>query len=563
MPSARRPLARALLAVAACAALAAGLAAAPASAGTGTQDTTDTAGTAVQATRSTPATVTGQALPTWQIDGVVWDTVTVGDIVYAVGDFDYARPPGTPTTSDQRVARHNILAFDITTGVITEFDHSLNGPGYRIAASPDGTTVYVGGRFTKVDGKKHNHLAAFDVATGELVNGFKAGAGSAVRAIAVSGSTVYVGGQFDSAGGPNGWKSRRGLAAFSRGSGNLTRWRPTMAEGFVKALAVLPGGHRIAVGGSFQRLNGKKKVGIGAVSATTGATRVWKSRPIPARIGERQSYVSDLIVSGAYVYATAVGDGGHWYDGRFAARASDGKLVWLDNCYGASLSGYVTGNVFYSVSHAHDCSSLGAFRETKPKTHYFALAETTYATGTDRSAPSKNSNYKHQPVPSLLHWFPTLNSGTFTGQHQAAWAITGNGRYVALAGEFTKVNFHKQQGLTRFAITSIDSGATPKWSKYTVPTPKVSTGKITVSWRRTWDADSPTLTYQLLRQEVGTDAWVPVKTLKASTKPWKLGTATVSDKGVTPGCSYTYRLLISDPEGHSYHRTTTQAVTAR
>src|SRR5215471_19226901 len=39
--------------------------------------------------------VTSDALPTVQIDGVVWDQEIIGNTVYAVGDFDTARPAGS------------------------------------------------------------------------------------------------------------------------------------------------------------------------------------------------------------------------------------------------------------------------------------------------------------------------------------------------------------------------------------------------------------------------------------------------------------------------------------
>ena len=94
--------------------------------------------------------------------------------------------------------------------MITEFHHSLNGAGRRIAASPDGSTIYVGGEFTAVDGKARRHLAAFDVASGDLVARFHPNVGGRVRAIAVSNSTVYVGGVFTRAGG----RARSDLAAF-------------------------------------------------------------------------------------------------------------------------------------------------------------------------------------------------------------------------------------------------------------------------------------------------------------------------------------------------------------
>src|SRR5690606_22304838 len=41
-------------------------------------------------------TVTADALPTVQIDGVVWAQVIVGDTVYVGGEFTTARPPGSP-----------------------------------------------------------------------------------------------------------------------------------------------------------------------------------------------------------------------------------------------------------------------------------------------------------------------------------------------------------------------------------------------------------------------------------------------------------------------------------
>ena len=59
------------------------------------------------------------------------------------------------------------------------------------------------------------------------------------------------------------------------------------------------------------------------------------------------------------------------------------------------------------------------------------------------------------PGPRLLHWRPTLNSGTFTGQSQAAWSVTGNADYVVVGGEFPTINGQAQQGLARFAVRSI------------------------------------------------------------------------------------------------------------
>src|SRR4051812_13542268 len=62
----------------------------------------------------TPVTVTADALPTTQINGVAWSQVVVGNTVYVAGKFTTARPAGAPAGT-QEVARNNLLAYDIRT----------------------------------------------------------------------------------------------------------------------------------------------------------------------------------------------------------------------------------------------------------------------------------------------------------------------------------------------------------------------------------------------------------------------------------------------------------------
>ena len=55
----------------------------------------------------------------------------------------------------------------------------------------------------------------------------------------------------------------------------------------------------------------------------------------------------------------------------------------------------------------------------------------------------------------MVNWLPVFTQGTFTGQGQAAWNVTGNNDYVVFGGEFPRVNNVGQQGLVRFARRSI------------------------------------------------------------------------------------------------------------
>ena len=94
---------------------------------------------------ATSAGVSARALPTVQIDGVVWSQAVVGNAVYAGGSFAHARPAGA-APGTQLTPRANLLAYDLTTGALmSSFAPSLNSDVKAVAASPDGSRVYVGG----------------------------------------------------------------------------------------------------------------------------------------------------------------------------------------------------------------------------------------------------------------------------------------------------------------------------------------------------------------------------------------------------------------------------------
>ena len=117
---------------------------------------------------SVPETVSAAALPTVQINGVVWDQVIVGNRVFVTGQFTQARPAGADPGTNE-TPRSNILAYDLTTGVlIPDWAPTLNAQGMEIKASPDGSTIYVGGEFDRVNNVTRSRIAALDAQTGAL-----------------------------------------------------------------------------------------------------------------------------------------------------------------------------------------------------------------------------------------------------------------------------------------------------------------------------------------------------------------------------------------------------------
>src|SRR3954454_5108024 len=216
-----------------------------------------------------PETVSADALPTVQGNGVVWSMVTVGNTVYATGSFTAARPAGALPGVNE-TPRANLVAFNLATGVMTAWNHSLNGQGRIIVASPDQSRIYVGGDFTTVDGQPRGHIAAFDVASGNLIPGFAPTSNGITYALAATNDTVYAGGTFNTAGG----QARTRLAAFRASDGSAGA-RGATGDHNVRGIVVDPTGQRVVFAGQFDTVNGVPAVALASVDLAGGNTRTW------------------------------------------------------------------------------------------------------------------------------------------------------------------------------------------------------------------------------------------------------------------------------------------------
>jgi PKD repeat protein len=516
--------------------------------------------------QGTPATVSADALPTVQIDGVAWDQVVVGNTVYVTGSFAFARPAGTAASSTQRVARGNLLAYDIRTGnLITTFNHTLNGQGRVITASPDGSRVYVGGEFTTVDGATHNRLAAFDTASGALVTSFNASLSGTVYAVTASNTTVYAGGTFGSASGI----TRTRLAAYSS-AGALLSWNPT-ADSTVTALQLAPDGSRVVVAGRFVTLAGAARIGIGSVLTASPSAGSWPADFVIKDSGSSAA-INSLSTDGTNVFGSAYQftQGGN-FEGRFAVAPNTGQLIWMNSCHGDSYDTTVVGNVVYSASHEHDCSDLASFNQDDPgattSTHHFVAAETTSASGTllhpvftggaGQPGP-RYADFFGQPKATQLYWYPTLTAGTYTGQSQAAWSVAGNGTYLSVGGEFPTANGTAQQGLVRYAIRSSAPNLRGPTGLGTPTGLSQAPGSVRVAWRAASDQDNQDLTYQLYR-DGGTS---PIYTTTYRGAFWDRPSLGFVDTGLTVGSSHTYRVRVTDPTGNTVLSAASASITA-
>jgi hypothetical protein len=241
------------------------------------------------------------------------------------------------------------------------------------------------------------------------------------------------------------------------------------------------------------------------------------------------------------------GPGGN-LEGAFAASWSTTNLKWLEDCHGDTYSVYPSSTAVYTASHSHFCGNVGGFPETATRSYHRGLAWSKATTGLVTANTTGNyTNFAGKPAPSLQNWFPEINTGTYTGQSQGAWAVSAAGNYVLYGGEFTTVNHSKQQGLVRFAAPDIAPNQQgPKATgldiqpTVTGPVP----GTVQISWPSNWDPDNSNLTYTVSQDGV------PIYTVTAASVFWHRPTLNYTQTEVTPG-AHTYKVAAKDFFGNT------------
>jgi PKD repeat protein len=509
------------------------------------------------ASSSTPTTVSTDSLATAQLaNGVGWAQVVIGNTVYVGGAFTGALAPGAASGASPR---SNLMSYDLTTGALNSFAPSFNGQVNALAASPDGSTLYVGGQFTAVNGTTRNRLAAINPTTGAVLP-WNPNVNGTVNAIEPTASTVYFGGQFTSVGGTG----RTRAAAVTAGSAALTTWAPTGLDNAVKSMALNTATGRVALGGFFTTLNGSSGSGFGIVDATTGTTLV--NTPIRAVVtdGSTTSAIYGMSTDGTNVY------GSGYYsqtdplrtgnlEGTFSVNWATGATNWVQDCHGDEYDNVVLGSAVYVVGHPHYCYNVpnGFPQDQAPgamsPTYQRAIAFTTAASGQNvkpnTALQPRYYDFSSQPAPSLLDWFPTLAPGTYTGASQAAYNVITSGNYVLMSGEFPRVNGSTQYGVARFALPGVATnkdGPQLSGSAFPVYGTTLNAGTARISWLANYDRDNENLTYTLYRGNTA------IYTTTAASKLWyQRPVLSFTDTGVSAGTSASYRVVATDAYGNS------------
>jgi fibronectin type 3 domain-containing protein len=479
----------------------------------------------------------------WQANATVWKMAYGAGDIWMVGDFTSLRPPGAALGTGEQPANY-FAALRASTGApdpAVNDTHTFTGQPSgtlplrtgAVAVSPNGSTVYVGGSFTTVDGQSRNHIAAFSTTTGALLP-WNPGVGGVVKAIGVSpdNNTVYIGGAFGKVGkttvGPN-------VAAISASTGLALSWGPNLpgVDNTVDALGVSADGSQVVIGGYFSHADGltqsadgktiynKAAIIGGVTSSTPGALEPMPAdvQAVPpgtdsAPVNGCYSDVKDIVISGGAAYIANEGTGGGCFDGTWAVNLNDGSLKWVNNCLGATQTLAVVGPFLYKGSHIHNCQWTNTNNDPD-----------NFPQVTNRHASSE-----YLTNGFLGPWYPDVNAGPNLGPR----AMATDGSQLYMGGDFTTVNHIGQQSIARFTTNN------------DYPTPKPATpiavpggsGSVNVFAQAPVDLDDPDLTMELFRDGGST----AVATVNVHSLFWRQPVVGFTDSGLTPGTKHTYQV---------------------
>ncbi len=249
-------------------------------------------------------------------NGEIWDIEYIGNKIFVAGGFTSLRNnvPGNTTSYTQRF----LAAFDLNTGLVdANFRPTFDGSVQEIEASPDGTRLYVVGRFNTVNGVTKRKIAALNPTNGSVITGFTANANSAATAVEATNTTVYVGGQFTAVNGA----ARSGLVALNASNGsvvsnfnnNLTGGIGVNGAMTVQALVLTPDLSKLLVVHTARQIAGQDRYGVGLISTQTNqllpwSTDLWKDN-LQFVGGIQRIYTGAISPNGDY-FVVASGSGG-------------------------------------------------------------------------------------------------------------------------------------------------------------------------------------------------------------------------------------------------------------
>jgi outer membrane protein assembly factor BamB len=210
-----------------------------------------------------------------------WDLAPTGDSLFVEGLWLKEAEEG----SHDEVTRQRLARVDARTGAVKQWYPTPKGD-FSLEAS--GSTIYLGGEFSRIGGLRRRNLAAIDAASG-AVSAWRPNPNGTVDLVVPARRRVYVVGDFKRIGGSR----RAGLAAVDRRSGAAEPWTPTVRTQL--AAVGVSGRGQVALGHWKSKIRGFVRNGLAAIDTSTGRISDWNPRV-------SGGYVEGLAVAGETVF---------------------------------------------------------------------------------------------------------------------------------------------------------------------------------------------------------------------------------------------------------------------
>ena len=296
--------------------------------------------------------------------GEITDLEYIGNRVFVAGTFTSIRnnTAGNTTSYNQP----SLAAFNIDTGLVDpNFRPTFGGGGVtEVEASPDGTKLFIVGRFNTVNGITKRKVASLNPTTGAVNTGFTADANAAATSVEASNTTVYIGGQFTTINGA----TRISLAAVNSTTGaNIPGFLNNLSGGVgvngdlsVQALVLTHDGTKLLVVHTGSQIAGQYRFGMGLIDTQTNLLLPWRSHLWDDNLqfvgGVTRIYAGAIAPNDQY-FVVSSGSGGDRppiSDTAVAYPIAGGDNVqplWISRCFDSAYSVAISEKAVYLGGH--------------------------------------------------------------------------------------------------------------------------------------------------------------------------------------------------------------------
>lgn len=295
--------------------------------------------------------------------GEVTDIEVLGNRAFIAGTFTSIRD-----WNGTAVAQPYLAAFDINTGRLDMgFRPSIDGSVAAVEASPDGSALYIAGRFNTVNGVTKRKIARINPTTGATVTGFTAQLDARATSLAVSDNWVYVGGFFARVNSTN----RGRLAAVNRTTGaadpgfNLPVTEGIGNGGTLKVvqLQLTTDESTLLVVHTGRNVAGQQRIGMALIDTAAKSLRPWNTNLyadyLPITGGVVRLANGDISPDNSYFVVVSGGGGDRPpvsdtavafpIDG--GANPSDVEPLWVSRLFDSAYGVAVTEVAVYLAGH--------------------------------------------------------------------------------------------------------------------------------------------------------------------------------------------------------------------